>query len=83
MRIAMGNAARNRSRILTFPQVREGQAQIFGVCPQSEVIQFAAERLSQTLARGPADLLNGESASDADNLMRVRAITMACTFTMN
>ncbi len=34
-----------------FPQVREGQAQIFGVCPQSEISQFAAEKLSQTLAR--------------------------------
>ncbi len=32
-------------------QVREGQAQIFGVCPQSEISQFAAEKLSQTLAR--------------------------------
>ncbi len=38
---------RNRSRKLRFPQVREGQAQIFGVCPQSEISQFAAEKLSQ------------------------------------
>ncbi len=32
-------------------QVREGQAQIFGVCPQSEISQFAAEILSQPLAQ--------------------------------
>ncbi len=32
-------------------EVREGQALIFGVCPQSEISQFAAEKLSQTLAR--------------------------------
>ncbi len=34
-------------------QIREGRgsAQIFGVCPQSEISQFAAAKLSQTLAR--------------------------------
>ncbi len=39
----------NHSWKLTFPQVREGQAKFFCVCSQSEISQFAAEKLSQTL----------------------------------
>ena len=56
----------SRSRILTFPQVREGQAQILRVCLQSEKSQFAAEKLSQTFGR-----VNGHVCLLPWNLRRV------------
>ncbi len=64
----------NRSRVATFPQVREGQAQIFGVCPQSETSQYAAEKLSQTLAR-----VNGYAAGGTSDFLRFAALGATTT----
>ncbi len=51
---------------VTTPQ---GQAQIFGVCPQSEISQFAAEKWSQTLTRvNGYPFLKCTAASDTMNI---------------